>query len=149
MLESADGPQIMEVNSSPGLEGIETSTGLDIAGAIIDYVASEVHFPEVDIRQRLTVSRGYGVTEVNVPKGSKYVGQSIEEAGFPELDVNVLTLYRGGKVINNPKYERVLEPGDRLLCFGKLESVRTMIPEKVRKKRRTKAKRLKRADLEL
>ncbi|KZZ81351.1 alpha-L-glutamate ligase, partial [Oleiphilus sp. HI0133] len=31
MLESASGPQIMEVNSSPGLEGIETCTGLDVA----------------------------------------------------------------------------------------------------------------------
>ncbi|MCA9041481.1 MAG: RimK family alpha-L-glutamate ligase, partial [Planctomycetaceae bacterium] len=36
MLEGKDGPQIMEVNSSPGLEGIERSTQLDVAGAIID-----------------------------------------------------------------------------------------------------------------
>ena len=38
MLEGKDGPQIMEVNSSPGLEGIETCTQLDIAGAIVDYI---------------------------------------------------------------------------------------------------------------
>ncbi len=48
----------MEVNSSPGLEGIEAATGLDVAGACIDFLAAQVNFPELDIRQRLTVSRG-------------------------------------------------------------------------------------------
>ena len=38
LLRSARGPLIMEVNSSPGLEGIEKSTGKDIAGMIIDYI---------------------------------------------------------------------------------------------------------------
>lgn len=37
MLEGRAGPRILEVNSSPGLEGIERSTGRDVAGAIIDY----------------------------------------------------------------------------------------------------------------
>lgn len=39
MLPSTRGPLIMEVNASPGLEGIEHATGVDIAGKIIDYVA--------------------------------------------------------------------------------------------------------------
>jgi len=38
MLQSARGPLVMEVNSSPGLEGIEGATGVDIAGKIIEYV---------------------------------------------------------------------------------------------------------------
>jgi len=38
MLRSNHGPVIMEVNSSPGLEGIETSTGKDVAGAIVEFV---------------------------------------------------------------------------------------------------------------
>jgi ribosomal protein S6--L-glutamate ligase len=38
MLQSARGPLILEVNSSPGLEGIETATGKDIAAQIIKYV---------------------------------------------------------------------------------------------------------------
>jgi ribosomal protein S6--L-glutamate ligase len=38
LLRSNRGPLVMEVNSSPGLQGIETSTGLDIAGMIIDYL---------------------------------------------------------------------------------------------------------------
>ncbi|WMN58316.1 30S ribosomal protein S6--L-glutamate ligase [Pseudoalteromonas xiamenensis] len=38
LLRSERGPLVMEVNSSPGLEGIETATGKDIAGMIIDYI---------------------------------------------------------------------------------------------------------------
>jgi ribosomal protein S6--L-glutamate ligase len=39
MLQSQRGPLVLEVNSSPGLEGIEKATGLDIATRIIDYTA--------------------------------------------------------------------------------------------------------------
>ena len=136
MLEGKDGPQIMEVNSSPGLEGIETCTGLDIAGAVIDYIAAQVDFPEIDLRQRLTVSKGYGVTEIYVPEGSNFVGITIRDTKLSEMDINVLTLYRGNKVIPNPRLDRVLEPDDKLLCFGKLESMRGMIPKKTRQRRR-------------
>ena len=38
MLQSSRGPLVMEVNSSPGLEGIEGATKVDIAGKIIEYV---------------------------------------------------------------------------------------------------------------
>jgi ribosomal protein S6--L-glutamate ligase len=37
MLEAKRGPKIMEVNSSPGFEGLEAATGKDIAGAFIDH----------------------------------------------------------------------------------------------------------------
>ncbi len=138
MLEGKDGPQIMEVNSSPGLEGIERCTQLDIAGAIVDYIAAQVDFPEIDVRQRLTVSRGYGVTELHLPDGSKFIGNTIGESGLRERDLNVLTLYRGSSVIPNPKSTRVLESGDRLLCFGKLELMRDLIPPKTRRRRKPK-----------
>ena len=142
MLEGKTGPQIMEVNSSPGLEGIETCTGLDIAGTVIEYIAAQVDFPEIDIRQRLTVSKGYGVSELYIPKGSEFVGMSLEQTKLSEKDINVLTLYRGGKSIPNPRKERIIEAEDKLLCFGKLESMRTMVPVKERRRRRPEIKEL-------
>jgi ribosomal protein S6--L-glutamate ligase len=135
MLEGKDGPQIMEVNSSPGLEGIEGCTGLDIAGAIIDFIAAQVDFPEIDIRQRLAVSKGYGVSELYIPTGSSFIGRTIRDSMTVEKDINVLTLYRGDKVIPNPRLDRTLEPEDRLLCFGKRESMRTMMSKKARQRR--------------
>lgn len=38
LLRSARGPLVLEVNSSPGLEGIEGVTGVDVAGAVIHYI---------------------------------------------------------------------------------------------------------------
>lgn len=42
MIPSARGPLVMEVNSSPGLEGIEKSTNINIAGKIMDYIEKNV-----------------------------------------------------------------------------------------------------------
>ncbi len=53
ILRSARGPLVIEVNSSPGLEGIETSTGKDVATKIIEYV--ELHARPNNNR---TLSRG-------------------------------------------------------------------------------------------
>mgnify|MGYP001089362641 CR=1 FL=1 len=128
MLEGREGPQVMEVNSSPGLEGIEGATQLDIAGAIIDYIERQAGFPELDVRQRLTVTSGYGVTELHLGEGSGLVGQSIETSGLRAKDIVILTLHRGTTVIPNPKGSRILEDGDRMLCFGKLESMRDLVP---------------------
>jgi len=38
MLRANHGAVVMEVNSSPGLEGVEMATGLDIAGKIIEFI---------------------------------------------------------------------------------------------------------------
>ncbi len=38
LLRSSRGPLVLEVNASPGLEGIETTTGVDVAGKIIDFI---------------------------------------------------------------------------------------------------------------
>ena len=41
ILQSDRGPLVLEVNASPGLEGIEGATGVDVAGAIVDYMERE------------------------------------------------------------------------------------------------------------
>ncbi len=138
MLEGAKGPQIMEVNSSPGLEGIEGATGLDIAGEVIDYIASQVKFPEIDIRQRLTVSRGYSVADIHILEDSSYAGQTIRDTGLREQDIVVLTLRQDGKVISNPKSSRILGAGDSLLCYGKTDTMRALIPNLPTKRRKLK-----------
>jgi ribosomal protein S6--L-glutamate ligase len=43
MLRSNHGPVVMEVNSSPGLEGIEKASGKDVAGAIIEFIEAGAH----------------------------------------------------------------------------------------------------------
>jgi len=53
LLRSAHGPVIMEVNSSPGLEGIEQATGKDVAGAIVRFI-------EKNAKEGKTRTRGKG-----------------------------------------------------------------------------------------
>ena len=38
LLRSNHGPVVMEVNSSPGLEGIEKTTGIDVAAKVIEFI---------------------------------------------------------------------------------------------------------------
>jgi len=53
MLRANHGPVVMEVNSSPGLEGVENATGLDVAGKIIEYI-------EKNAKPGLTKTKGKG-----------------------------------------------------------------------------------------
>ncbi|GAA3672476.1 RimK family alpha-L-glutamate ligase [Nocardioides ginsengisoli] len=138
MLEGNDGPLVMEVNSSPGLEGIETATKLDVAGAIIDYIDNQVAFPQIDVRERLSVSTGYGVAELVVHGDAELIGKTLGDSGLRERDITVLTLHRGTNVIPNPFDRHVLQAEDRLLCFGKLEEMRSMIPARPRRRARVK-----------
>ena len=41
MIESREGPMVMEVNSSPGLEGIQKTTGVDVARVIVEHIERE------------------------------------------------------------------------------------------------------------
>ncbi len=52
LIRSERGPLVLEVNSSPGLEGIETTTGVDVAGEIVEYI--ENHVAELEPAPRKT-----------------------------------------------------------------------------------------------
>lgn len=129
MLEGKHGPQIMEVNSSPGLEGIESATGVDVAGAMVDYLEEQSSFPEIDLRQRLTLDRGYGVAEIQILPNSQIIGQSLKDAGFRERDIVIMSIRRGHTIISNPSSKRQIEEHDTLLCFGKLSNMRSFVAE--------------------
>ncbi len=138
MLEGKNGPVLMEVNSSPGLEGIEASTGVDVAGEIISLIEEEVLFPEIDLRQRLTLESGYGVMEVPVSEASELCHKTVRSSGLRDRDVIVLTIQRGSISIPNPRNDREILPGDVLLCFGKTLTLRGLAPPK--RKTKTKAR---------
>ncbi len=53
ILRSKRGPVVMEVNSSPGLEGIEKATGVDVAAKVIDFI-------EKNAKAGKTATRGRG-----------------------------------------------------------------------------------------
>ncbi len=131
MLEGPDGPQVLEVNSSPGLEGIELATGVDVAQAIVLHLEERVTFPDLDLRQRLTLKRGYGVVEFSVAQGSEFARRSLAELSLRDRDVQVLSITRGGTVMPNPRGTDTLQPGDVVLCFGSYQTLRALVPRPV------------------
>ena len=131
MLEGTSGPQVMEVNSSPGLEGIEGATGVDIADKIIEHLEEEVPFPDLDIRQRLTLRSGYGVSEILVTADSPLAGRTVEGSDLISKDIRILTIIRGeGDTYPNPRPDRVILQGDHVLCFGRSAEIRALVPNR-------------------
>jgi ribosomal protein S6--L-glutamate ligase len=60
--------------------------------------------------------------------------------GLRDLDITVLTLHRGTAVIPNPRDDRELLVDDRLLCFGRLDAMRNLVPERRRRRARPSVK---------
>jgi ribosomal protein S6--L-glutamate ligase len=55
MLRSERGPLVLEVNSSPGFEGVEKVTGVDVAGTIIEFVEKQVERPITRTKDKVGV----------------------------------------------------------------------------------------------
>jgi len=127
MLEGKDGPMVMEVNSSPGLEGIERATHVDIGDAIVQYIEQQVLFPDLDIRQKLTLQKEYGVAEFQLSRDSALCGKPLQGSGLREKDILVLNIQRGTLNIPNPRSTRQLMANDVLLCFGSLLAMRSLV----------------------
>lgn len=138
ILEGKSGPQILEVNSSPGLEGIEKATNIDIAGQIISYLEEEVSFPYIDITERLSLSKGYSIVEFTMHKEVEFVNKTIENSGLSNQEIRILSITRGGITIPIPPSDEKLLLGDVLLCYGKHQSIKTMLPQKTKRKRKAK-----------
>ncbi|MCB9753393.1 MAG: RimK family alpha-L-glutamate ligase [Myxococcales bacterium] len=130
MLEGADGPLVMEVNSSPGINGMESVTNADLAMPIIEMIEEHVQFPAIDLRQRLTLAKGYGVAEVPVGPGSPLADKTIIELDLRARDVLVLSIQRGSVMIPTPGGDERLLPGDGVLCYGKRATLRALAPRR-------------------
>ena len=99
-----------------------------MAGAVIEHLEEEVGFPEVDIRQRLTLKAGYSIAEIPVTHRSGLAHKTIKNSNLRERDILVLNIIRGSLSIPNPKGEREILPGDVLLCFGKRLTLKDLLP---------------------
>jgi len=70
---------------------------------------------------------GYGISHLEVAKGSPLAEKTLLETGLGESGVLVLTLERDNQTIATPPPDTRIIPGDRLTCFGKLQTMRKQI----------------------
>ena len=127
LLESRNGPLVLEVNSSPGLEGIEKASGVNVAGEIIDYVTSETAFAEVDLDQLLRTVPGAGVLSLQIRNHPKFVGQTLASVFKSNSEIPGFALSRDNSVLWNPSNELQLRYEDVLICYGELTELRTSL----------------------
>ena len=124
LLEGKDGPLVLEVNSSPGLEGIEKASGVNVAGAIVDYVMEDTAFSEVDIGQLLRTVPGSGVLSLQLRNHPKMVGKRLSDVF---ASVPVFALSRGDRLVWNPDADLQLRYDDVLVCYGELIELRSSL----------------------
>ena len=127
LLEADHGPLVLEVNSSPGLEGIEKASGVNVAGEIVDYVASQTAFSEVDLDQLLRTVPGSGVLSLQLRNHPNLVGQKISHIFNKGSDIPVFALSRENKLIWNPTDDLLLRYDDVIVCYGDLNELRASI----------------------
>jgi hypothetical protein len=118
----------MEVNSSPGLEGIEKATGLDVASEIIQFTEEQVRFEDVDLQHRLSLAKGYTVAEFVVAPDSELAHKKIADTHLRDQDVIILSINRNGLVTPAPHGYVELLPSDVLLCYGKKQTLSSFVP---------------------
>jgi ribosomal protein S6--L-glutamate ligase len=124
LLEGADGPLVLEVNSSPGLQGIETASGVNVAGHIIDFLIKDVDFADVDVGQLLRTNLDQGVLSLHLKHHPRLVGRSILELFSFDTDIPVFALARGNDLLWNPDPELQLRFDDVLICYGEFVALR-------------------------
>ena len=127
LLESEDGPLVLEVNSSPGLEGIEKASGVNVAGAIVDFVISDTDFSEIGLDQLLRTIPGQGVLSIQLLQHPNLIGMSIGEVFHGSSNTPVFALSRGDRLMWNPESSIQLRFDDVLICYGELDSLRATL----------------------
>ena len=68
-----------------------------------------------------------GVSSVKIDEESPFQGLSLKESGLRQRDITVLAIERNGQTLPNPDGAAQILIGDRLVCFGKLENVRSTL----------------------
>jgi hypothetical protein len=90
-------------------------------------LTERLHFEEVLVEEVLRQADGYGVVSVLVGKESKVVGTALNQSGFREKDLMVLSVERDDELIPVPKATTTIHMGDRLICYGKLENLKDLV----------------------
>ena len=127
LLEAKNGPLVLEVNSSPGLEGIEKASEVNVASEIIDYVTSETAFSDVDLDQLLRTVPGSGVLSLQIRNHPQLVGQPLDSLFNSNSEIPVFALSRENELLWNPSNEIQLRYEDVLICYGELTELRSSL----------------------
>ena len=78
----------------------------------------------VSFKELLVATGGYGVSSIKVFKDSSLENRTLHDAKLEAHDIIILALEKSGKVTTNPPAQTKITVGDKLICFGKLDTIR-------------------------
>lgn len=81
------------------------------------------------IEELLLNTKGYGVSQVEITNNNPLSGKVLSESKLREHDILVLSVERVEEHIINPSPKTRFGPGDKLVCFGKLNNIREVAYE--------------------
>lgn len=84
-------------------------------------------FKPVSFEELLLATGGYGVSRVTVCTGSSVLNKALSRSDLRRHDITVLAVVRDGQTIPNPPSDMKILLDDELICFGKLEDIRSKI----------------------
>ncbi len=90
-------------------------------------IAKKEFFSRVTIEELLLATGGYGVSRVKVYSESPVLNKTLVEADLRKRDITVLAIVRGEETIANPGADRRILRSDELVCFGRLENIRSVL----------------------
>jgi hypothetical protein len=78
----------------------------------------------VSFEELLVSTGGYGVSQLEILEDSPVRNRTLRESWLRKADVLVLVIERSGETVPNPPADAEILLGDRLICFGRLETIR-------------------------
>jgi len=84
-------------------------------------------FQPVSFEELLLLTGGYGITQTEVPAGNALAGKTLAESGLRKHDIIVLAIHRKDDMLPSPEAATIIQQGDWLILFGKLENIRGKI----------------------
>ena len=83
----------------------------------------------VSFEELLVTTGGYGISSIGIGKQSPVINQSLRKADLRKHDITVLAVEReqGKEIIPNPSAETRILLNDKLICFGKLDNIRSIL----------------------
>jgi hypothetical protein len=84
-------------------------------------------FRKSTAEELLSFHDNYSIVEITVQELDSNVGKALRDSDFRARNILILSIERDGKMIPLPKPEEVIRTGDKLICYGDVESIATSV----------------------
>lgn len=94
-----------------------------------DIIRRNIFWTEFSKKDINIISRnkGYGIAEIYIDDSLCIVGQMIKDSNLKELELTILNIDKGDKLINFPTPEYILEKNDKLTVYGNLKNIQKVL----------------------